>query len=87
MRLAIGASRGRLIQQLLVEGALLGMLGAGAAIALPAVALRNSRRDNSGLAGPDPAREPVPAGPVAEVIPPGFIGSFTSSPCLSGRAL
>ena len=34
VRLAIGASRGRLIQQLMVEGALLGVLGAIAAVSL-----------------------------------------------------
>ena len=40
VRLAIGASRGRLMQQLLVEGALLGTLGAIAAIALAAALIR-----------------------------------------------
>ena len=40
VRLAVGASRGRLIQQLLVEGALLGLLGAIAAMALAAVLVR-----------------------------------------------
>jgi len=40
VRLAIGASRGRLIQQLLVEGLLLGTLGAVAAIAFASALVR-----------------------------------------------
>jgi predicted permease len=40
LRLAVGASRGRLMQQLLVEGALLGTLGAIAAIALASALVR-----------------------------------------------
>ena len=40
VRLAIGASRGRLMQQLLVEGALLGTLGAVAAITLASALIR-----------------------------------------------
>ena len=51
VRLAIGASRGRLIQQLLVEGALLGTLGAVAAVALAWALVQGAAGHQAAAAG------------------------------------
>ncbi|HVN94757.1 MAG TPA: ABC transporter permease [Terracidiphilus sp.] len=80
MRYALGAKRGRIISQLLVEGGMLGLAGAGAGLALAPVAATLLVRL---IASADPGNEPYSTSIDARILLFSFAVSFLATVAFS----